>query len=62
MLRVPVTRTDEQLAVELLEQQSVVVHPGLFFDFHSDGYLVLSLITPEAIFAEGVRRVLKSVH
>ena len=62
VLRVPVTQTDEQLAVELLEQQSVIVHPGLFFDFHSDGYLVLSLITPEAIFAEGVRRVLESVH
>ena len=62
VLRVPVTRTDEQLAVDILEQQSVVVHPGLFFDFHSDGYLVLSLITPEAIFAEGVRRVLAFVH
>ena len=62
VLRVPVTRTDEQLAVDILEQQSVVVHPGLFFDFHSDGYLVLSLITPEAIFAEGVRRVLEFVH
>ena len=56
------TRTDEQLAVDILEQQSVVVHPGLFFDFHSDGYLVLSLITPEAIFAEGVRRVLAFIH
>ena len=62
VLRMPVTRTDEQLAVDILEQQSVVVHPGLFFDFHSDGYLVLSLITPEAIFAEGVRRVLAFIH
>jgi alanine-synthesizing transaminase len=62
VLRVPVTRTDEQLAVELLEQESVVVHPGLFFDFHSDGHLVLSLITPETIFAEGVQRVLAFVH
>lgn len=62
VLRMPVTRTDEQLAVDILEQQSVVVHPGLFFDFHSDGYLVLSLITPEAIFSEGVRRVLAFVH
>ena len=62
VLRVPVTRADEQLAVELLERQSVVAHPGLFFDFHSDGYLVLSLITPEATFAEGVRRVLEFVH
>jgi aspartate/methionine/tyrosine aminotransferase len=62
ILRVPVTRTDEQLAVELLEERSVIVHPGLFFDFHSDGYLVLSLITPEATFAEGVRRVLEFVR
>jgi alanine-synthesizing transaminase len=62
ILRVPVTRTDEQLAVELLDERSVIVHPGLFFDFHSDGYVVLSLITPEATFAEGVRRVLEFVH
>jgi hypothetical protein len=62
VLRVPVTRTDEQLAVDLLERQSVVVHPGLFFDCHSDGYLILSLITPEAIFAEGVRRVVAFFH
>lgn len=61
ILRVPVTRTDEELAVELLERESVVVHPGLFFDFHSDGYLVLSLITPETDFAEGLRRVLAFV-
>jgi len=62
ILRVPVTRTDEQLAVELLEERSVIVHPGLFFDFHSDGYLVLSLITPPPAFAEGVRRVLEFVR
>jgi alanine-synthesizing transaminase len=62
VLRVPVTRSDEQLAVELLVQQSVVVHPGMFFDFHSEGYLVLSLITPPEVFAEGIRRVLAYVH
>lgn len=61
VLRVPATRSDEQLAVELLEQNSVVVHPGLFFDFHSEGYLVLSLITLPETFAEGIRRVLAFV-
>ena len=58
ILRVPVTRTDEELVVELLQRESVAVHPGLFFDFHSDGYLVLSMITPETDFAEGLRRLL----
>jgi aspartate/methionine/tyrosine aminotransferase len=57
-LRVPVVRSDEDLAIELLEREAVVVHPGHFFNFASDGYLVLSLITPERDFAEGLRRVL----
>ncbi len=58
VLRVPVTRSDEQLAIELLEGKSVLVHPGHFYDFHSDGYLVVSLIAHTEEFAEGIRRVL----
>ena len=58
VLRVPVTRSDEDLAVELLEKQSVQVHPGHFFDFPSDGYLVLSLLPPREEFRKGVERVL----
>ena len=59
ILRVPVTKSDEDLAIELLREKSVLVHPGHFYDFPSDGYLVLSLITPEAKFAEGMRLVLE---
>ena len=59
VLRVPVTQTDEELAVDLLRRRSVLVHPGHFYDFPSDGYLVLSLITPPAEFAEGIRRILE---
>ncbi|MGZ4812253.1 MAG: pyridoxal phosphate-dependent aminotransferase [Terriglobales bacterium] len=61
VLRVPVTRSDEDLAIHLLEQQSVLVHPGHFYDFPADGYLVISLIAPEAAFKEGVKRLLNSV-
>jgi alanine-synthesizing transaminase len=57
-LRVPVTRSDEQLAIELLEKCDVLVHPGHFFNFHADGYLILSLMTPEDAFGEGVKRTL----
>jgi alanine-synthesizing transaminase len=61
VLRVPVTQTDEELAVDLLRRKSVLVHPGHFYDFPSDGYLILSLITQIAEFAEGVRRVLEMI-
>jgi alanine-synthesizing transaminase len=59
-LRVPATKSDEELALALLEQKSVYVHPGHFYDFRQDGHLVVSLITPEQDFAEGVRRILDS--
>ena len=59
ILRVPVTGTDEALAVDLLERCSVLVHPGHFFNFLKDGFLVLSLITPELEFEEGVKRLRK---
>jgi aspartate/methionine/tyrosine aminotransferase len=59
VLRVPVTQTDEDLAIELLRSSSVLVHPGHFYDFEGDGYLVLSLITPTGQFQDGTERVLR---
>ncbi len=59
ILRVPVTRSDEELAIELLELEGVLVQPGHFFDFASDGYLVVSLITSGDVFDVGVRKLLE---
>jgi alanine-synthesizing transaminase len=59
VLRVPATRCDEDLALTLLETREVYVHPGHFFDFPKDGYLVLSLIVGASQFAVGVRRILE---
>jgi aspartate/methionine/tyrosine aminotransferase len=62
VLCVPVTKSDEELAVDLLQKKSVLVHPGHFYDFPSDGYLVLSLITPVNEFGEGVGGVLELLN
>jgi aspartate/methionine/tyrosine aminotransferase len=60
VLRVPATQPDEDLAIDLLEKHDVYVHPGHFYDFPGDGYLVVSLITPEQDFKEGIRRILSA--
>lgn len=62
ILRVPVTKSDEDLSIELLQKKSVLVHPGHFYDFPSDGYLVLSLITQAAEFGAGVGRILELLN
>lgn len=61
VLRVPVTQSDEELAIRVLRGCSVLVHPGHFYDFPQDGFLILSLITPSDIFREGVRRILSLI-
>src|SRR5467141_5143242 len=58
VLRVPAIRSDEDLALELLTARSVYVHPGHFYDFPTDGFLVVSLITPETILLKGITAVL----
>ena len=60
VLRVPAVQTDEEMATALLDAKDVYVHPGHFFDFGGDGFLVLSLITREDEFAEGMKRLLST--
>jgi len=61
VLRVPVLGTDEDLAIDLLRKMSVIVHPGHFYDFPSEGHLVLSLIAEPSNFREAVARLLQVI-
>ena len=59
VLRVPMLGSDEELVISLLHGTGVLLQPGHFFNFPTDGYLVASLITPTNQFAEGVTRALQ---
>lgn len=58
VLRVPRTRTDDELALRLLDA-GVVVQPGYFFDFEREGFLIVSLLTAEDVFQQGMRRIVE---
>jgi len=57
VLRIAGPTPDEDLVLGLLDRAGVLVHPGYFFDFASEDFLVLSLLPEPARFAEGVRRL-----
>jgi aspartate/methionine/tyrosine aminotransferase len=61
VLRIPATRTEEQAVLDLLARAHVLVHPGYFFDFRSEAFLVISLLPSSTIFAEAVGRLLRVV-
>ena len=61
VLRVPRTLGEEERVTRLLLEHDVLVHPGYFFDFPSEAYLVLSLLPEPGVFAEGVERIVQSL-
>jgi alanine-synthesizing transaminase len=57
VIRVPATRSEDTLVLELLRLDGVVVHPGYFFDFPHEAFLIVSLLPELEVFARGVRLV-----
>lgn len=58
VLEAPRIYSEEEWALNLLAGDDVVVQPGFFFDFEREAFLVMSLLTPEPVFREGLRRIL----
>ena len=58
VLRVPSFESEQDLVLRLLTD-GVLTHPGYFFDFPRESFLIVSLLPPPAPFADGVSRVLR---
>jgi alanine-synthesizing transaminase len=62
VIQVPAMQSEESLVLQLLEQDHVLVHPGYFFDFPHEAFLVLSLLPPPEVFDRAVSRLLARVE
>jgi aspartate/methionine/tyrosine aminotransferase len=60
VVRIPATRSEEAFTLDLLATERILVHPGYFFDFPREAFVVVSLLPPEAIFAEAFARVVRA--
>ena len=60
-VRLPRTTTEEEWAMTLLREDRTLVQPGYFFDFPSEPFIVISLMTPPDEFPEGVMRLIQRV-
>ena len=57
VLRVPATDSEEQIVLDLVSAEGVLVHPGYFFDFAEEAFLVVSLLPAPHVFEEAVSRI-----
>jgi len=58
VLQVPSFESEEDLVLRLLDA-GVLVHPGYFFDFPSESFVIVSLLPPPDAFRDGVARILR---
>ena len=58
VVQVPATRSEEAIVLDLLEREHVLTHPGYFFDFPREAFLVVSLLQEPSAFEDAIRRVL----
>jgi aspartate/methionine/tyrosine aminotransferase len=62
VLQVPALVPEEDLSAALLEEDGVLVHPGYFFDFPRESFLILSLLPDPSVFVNGVARILARIE
>lgn len=60
-LEVPRRSSEEELVIQLLAEDNVLVHPGYFFDFVREAYVILSLLPPPVLFQAALARLLARV-
>jgi aspartate/methionine/tyrosine aminotransferase len=61
-VRVPATRPEEILVLDLLSSERILVHPGYFFDFPREAFVVVSLLPQPDVFADAFERSLQFVN
>ena len=59
VMQVPALESEDDLVVGLLTNDGVLVHPGYFFDFSRESFVIVSLLPRPADFAEGIGRLLR---
>jgi aspartate/methionine/tyrosine aminotransferase len=57
-LEIPRYFSEEQWVLNLLEHDNVLLHPGYFFDFPREAFLIISLLPEKEIFREAIDRLM----
>jgi alanine-synthesizing transaminase len=62
VLHLPAVRSEEQMMLDLLREQDVLVQPGFFYDFESEPYSIVSLLTEPRVLKDGAARLVDHVR
>jgi alanine-synthesizing transaminase len=61
-LDIPRYMPEEEWVVHLLERDDVLTHPGYFFDFPREAFLIVSLLPEPEVFREAIDRLFQRIE
>lgn len=61
VVRIPAIASEETIVLDVLEKAGVLVHPGYFFDFDREGFLIVSLLPEPAVFTSAVEPLFRQI-
>ena len=62
VVQIPAVQPEETFVVSLLERTGVLVHPGYFFDFEREAFLVLSLLPDPTTFSAAAAQLFAEIE
>lgn len=61
VIQVPAITSEEVLVLDLLERAGILVHPGYFFDFEREAFLVISLLPEPVSFSSALQTLFHEI-
>jgi alanine-synthesizing transaminase len=61
VLQVPAIKSEESWVLELLDRTGILVHPGYFFDFEREAFLIISLLPEQELFSSAIETIFREV-
>lgn len=61
VVQIPAIAPEETIVLDLLEHTGVLVHPGYFFDFPREAFLVISLLPDPRVFASAAQALFSQI-
>jgi alanine-synthesizing transaminase len=61
IIQVPAIKSEESWVLELLHETGILVHPGYFFDFEREAFIVMSLLPETALFSSSLQALFREI-
>jgi len=62
VIKIPSMLSEEEWVLKFLEDDHVYVHPGYYFDFEQEAFIIICLLPPPQMLQQGIERIINRIR